>query len=46
MTKHRGTTTPKPEWWKHLRKHLRGNVVGWKRVFWKRDRQAGKKETT
>jgi hypothetical protein len=28
---------PKPEWWKHLR-----NFAG--RLFWKRQRRAGKKE--
>lgn len=38
MTKHRGTTTPKPQWWKHLKM--------FKRDFWKRDRRAGKKEST
>lgn len=32
VTKHRGTLTRSPQWWKHLR--------DWKRVFWKRDRQA------
>lgn len=37
MTKHRGTTIPKPQWWKHLR------PFG-KLMFWKRERQAGKKE--
>lgn len=26
-----------PQWWKHLRPY-------WKRVFWKRVRQAGKKQ--
>ena len=28
----KGTLTPAPQWWKHLRK--------WKRVFWKRERKA------
>ena len=27
---------PAPQWWKHLRPY-------WKRVFWKRQRQAAKK---
>lgn len=37
MTKHRPTTTPAPEWWKHLRKFN-------KRLFWKKDRKAGNAE--
>ena len=37
MTKHRGTGTRKPQWWVHLR--------DWKRVFWKRERQATKVRT-
>ncbi len=35
MTKHRGAAVPAPQWWKHLR--------DWKRVFWKKDRKAGKR---
>lgn len=32
----KGQLVPSPEWWKHLR---------WvKRLFWKRERTAGKKE--
>jgi hypothetical protein len=30
--------TPSPQWWKHLR--------DWKRVFWKSERQAQKKDTS
>lgn len=37
MTKHRPARVPAPQWWMHLRKY-------WKRVFWKRDRKAGKDE--
>lgn len=37
MTKHRGATVPAREYWKHLK---------WlKRVFWKRERKAGKRIT-
>jgi hypothetical protein len=37
MTKHTNPLVPKPEWWKHLR---------WaKRIFWKKERKAGQKET-
>jgi len=36
MTKHRPTLVRSPQWWKHLR--------DWKRVFWKRDRQAAKRD--
>ncbi len=32
----KGTMTRPPQWWKHLR--------DWKRVFWKSERQAHKKE--
>ena len=32
----KGTLTGAPEWWKHLRKT--------KRVFWKRERKAAKRE--
>jgi hypothetical protein len=31
----KGQLVPAPEWWKHLRKV--------KRLFWKRERQAGKR---
>ena len=31
-TKKKGILTPSPQWWRHLR--------DWKRVFWKRERQA------
>ena len=34
--KHKGQLTPAPQWWKHLK--------DWKRVFWKSERQAHKKE--
>jgi hypothetical protein len=34
--KHKGQLTPAPQWWKHLK--------DWKRVFWKTERQAHKKE--
>jgi hypothetical protein len=30
--------TPSPQWWKHLK--------DWKRVWWKQERQAYKKEIT
>lgn len=32
----KGTITPPPQWWKHLR--------DWKRVFWKRERKAQKRD--
>lgn len=32
----KGTITPSPQWWKHLR--------DWKRVFWKRERKAHKRD--
>lgn len=32
----KGILTPAPQWWRHLR--------DWKRTFWKRERQAAKKE--
>jgi len=32
----KGTLTSPPQWWKHLR--------DWKRVFWKSERQAQKKD--
>jgi hypothetical protein len=32
----KGQITPPPQWWAHLR--------DWKRIFWKRERQAHKKE--
>ena len=32
----KGTMTRPPQWWKHLKE--------WKRVFWKSERQAHKKE--
>jgi hypothetical protein len=35
-TKHRGSRVPSPQWWQHLR--------DWKRLFWKRERRAGKRE--
>ncbi len=35
-TKKKGILTSSPEWWKHLRKV--------KRLFWKRERQAGKRD--
>jgi hypothetical protein len=31
----RGTLAAPPQWWKHLR--------DWKRVFWKRERQAAQR---
>lgn len=34
--KRKGQLTPSPQWWKHLK--------DWKRVFWKSERQAHKKE--
>ena len=34
--KHKGQLTPAPQWWKYLK--------DWKRVFWKTERQAHKKE--
>jgi hypothetical protein len=34
--KRKGILTPSPQWWKHLRE--------WKRVFWKSERQAQKKD--
>ena len=33
---HKGQLTPSPQWWKHLR--------DWKRVFWKTERHAQKKD--
>lgn len=33
----KGTLTPPPQWWKHLRK--------WKRKFWKAERKAHAKDT-
>lgn len=36
MTKQSKSGVPKPQWWKHLR--------DWKRVFWKKDRQEGKRQ--
>jgi len=32
----KGNITPPPQWWKHLR--------DWKRVFWKRERHAERKD--
>lgn len=32
----KGQLTRPPQWWKHLR--------DWKRVFWKSERQAGKRQ--
>jgi hypothetical protein len=32
----KGTITPSPQWWHHLKK--------WKRVFWHSERRAQKKE--
>lgn len=32
----KGTITSSPQWWKHLRE--------WKRVFWKRERKAHKRD--
>lgn len=32
----KGTLTPAPQWWKHLRK--------WKRVFWKKERKAAQRD--
>ena len=32
----KGNLTPAPQWWKHLQ--------DWKRVFWKTERQAQKKD--
>jgi len=40
MTKARGTAVAKPQGWKHLRKHMKYGTVGWKRLFWKRDRRS------
>ncbi len=34
--KRKGQLTPSPQWWKHLK--------DWKRVFWKSERQAQKKD--
>lgn len=34
----KGTKTRAPQWWKHLKE--------WKRVFWKAERQAYKKDIT
>lgn len=34
--KQKGQLTPAPQWWKHLK--------NWKRVFWKSERQAHKKD--
>ena len=34
--KKQGNLTPAPQWWKHLQ--------DWKRVFWKTERQAQKKD--
>ena len=34
--KQQGNLTKSPQWWKHLRE--------WKRVFWKAERRAQKKE--
>jgi len=34
--KKKGQLAKSPQWWKHLK--------DWKRVFWKRERQAEKKE--
>jgi hypothetical protein len=34
--KQQGILTKSPQWWKHLK--------DWKRVFWKTERQAQKKE--
>ena len=34
--KKQGQLTPAPQWWKHLK--------DWKRVFWKTERQAQKKD--
>ncbi len=39
----KGQLVPAPEWWKHLRKSLKYGVPGFKRVFWKRNRQAERK---
>lgn len=38
MTKRRGQLVPASEWWKHLRPFC-------KRLFWKRERRAQKRET-
>jgi hypothetical protein len=35
--KHQGQLSPAPQWWKHLK--------DWKRVFWKTERQAQKRDT-
>ena len=35
--KHQGQLTPAPQLWKHLK--------DWKRVFWKTERQAQKRDT-
>jgi len=34
--KKQGNLTPSPQWWKHLR--------DWKRIFWKSERSAQKKD--
>lgn len=32
----KGTLTPAPQWWRHLR--------DWKRLFWKRERKAAQRD--
>lgn len=39
----KGNLVPPPQWRKHLKKHMHNGAVGWKRVFWKRERQAQNK---
>jgi hypothetical protein len=39
-----GMLVPSPQWWKHLRAAtIRGNR-GWKRIFWKKQRKAEKRD--